>query len=173
VPTPTGRKLRVVERVGCDPAPVDPTTAEGRLRLTSYVWPDQADRLRRLRGALDVAAEVPAELYRQDAADLMAGLQLRAGTCTVLWHSFMWQYVDGGQQAVVQQNIARLADSAETGSPFVHVRLEPMRRRPGSDHEFLVAAEQWPATSRTSAEGVPSTVLGAAAAHGLPVTWER
>src|SRR5215469_16297933 len=53
-PPPTSR-VDVIERVGGDLAPVDPTTADGRLRLTAYVWPDQADRLSRLRGALTLA----------------------------------------------------------------------------------------------------------------------
>lgn len=43
--------LVMVGRSGCDLAPADPTTPEGRLTLTSYVWPDQSERLERLRGA--------------------------------------------------------------------------------------------------------------------------
>lgn len=40
--TPAGlpSSVRVVDRVGVDVAPVDPTTAEGALTLQSYVWPD-------------------------------------------------------------------------------------------------------------------------------------
>lgn len=38
----------VTERAGCDLAPVDPTTQEGRITLLSYTWPDQTERLERL-----------------------------------------------------------------------------------------------------------------------------
>ena len=56
---PLRPRLVVVERLGCDVAPLDPATTEGRLRLTSYVWPDQLERLDRLRGALQLAARGP------------------------------------------------------------------------------------------------------------------
>src|SRR4051794_9556890 len=31
----------VVERAGCDPTPIDPTTDDGSLTLQSFVWPEQ------------------------------------------------------------------------------------------------------------------------------------
>src|SRR3954454_18866681 len=54
------KSIEVVERRGCDPRPIDPTSDDGRLTLLSFVWPDQAERVQLLRGALDVAARVPA-----------------------------------------------------------------------------------------------------------------
>src|SRR3954449_11770629 len=35
----------VVERAGCDPSPIDPTTVDGALTLQSFVWPEQIERL--------------------------------------------------------------------------------------------------------------------------------
>lgn len=163
--TPVARRLDVVERVGCDPAPVDPSTTAGRTLLTAYVWPDQADRLERLRGAFAVAAAVTAEVRRQRAQDLVAGLELRAGCCTVLWHSVMWQYLGADERATVRRHLERLAGEASTDAPLVHVSLEPRRRAPGGDHEFLVVVEQWP-------HAPEPTVLGTAGGHGPPVTWE-
>ena len=60
---PLGPAIEVVERAGCDVSPLDPTTTAGRLRLTSYLWPDQLDRLARLRGALELAAQLPATVH--------------------------------------------------------------------------------------------------------------
>ena len=57
--------LEFVERLGCDPMPVDATTTEGRLALTAYVWPDQQHRLERLRGALDLARTAPPRVQRR------------------------------------------------------------------------------------------------------------
>jgi hypothetical protein len=51
-PLPFDVQATVVERAGCDPNPVDPTTDDGRTTLLSYVWPDQAERLRLLRAAM-------------------------------------------------------------------------------------------------------------------------
>jgi hypothetical protein len=59
VPLPFDVTARVAERAGCDTDPVDPTTEDGRLTLLSYLWADQIARVRLLRAALEVAAEVP------------------------------------------------------------------------------------------------------------------
>ncbi|MGH3243637.1 MAG: DUF2332 family protein, partial [Spirillospora sp.] len=45
--------LVVAERLGCDLAPLDPGSADARRRLLSYVWPDQAARVGRLRAAFE------------------------------------------------------------------------------------------------------------------------
>ena len=156
--------LVVVERLGCDVAPVDPTTAEGRLRLTSYVWPDQPERLARLRGALLVAAEVPAIVEPSGAADFLDRLSLRAGTTTVVWHSVMWQYLDPSEQARAEARLAALGSQASEAAGFARLALEPRRRTPGAAHEFLVTLQAWP--------GGEELVLGAAAPHGVPTTWE-
>jgi hypothetical protein len=168
VATPAGRRLNLVERTGCDPAPVDPTTPAGRTLLSAYVWADQAARLARLRGAVDVAARVPAQVRTQRAGDFVAHLHLLPGHCTVLWHSVMWQYVDRAEQAVVRNHLRRLSDDSSPDMPFVHLYLEPTRRVPGGEHEFLVVDERSPYQP-----AVPSRILGTSPAHGLPVTWER
>ncbi len=165
VATPVDVALDVVERHGCDPDPLDPTSTEGRLVLTSYVWPDQTDRLERLRGAFAVAAEVPATVHRERAIDLVSRLGLREGAWTVLWHSVMWQYLDAEEQAGVQSEIARLGEQATPEAPFAHILLEPWRRTPRAPHEFLTLSQSWP--------GGELQVLGATPAHGIPVDWER
>ncbi len=155
--------LRVVERLGCDVLPVDPSTTEGRLTLTSYVWPDQTDRHERLRGALQVATGVPAQVRRQGAVDFVQGLELADGSVTVLWHSVMWQYLSGEEQAAVSARIEELGRSATERRPFARLRLEPMRRTAGDEHDFLVALQVWP--------GGESLVIGDSAGHGVPTTW--
>lgn len=42
--------LCLSERCGCDPAPIDVSTQEGALALLSYIWPDELDRLARIKG---------------------------------------------------------------------------------------------------------------------------
>lgn len=156
--------LEIVERLGSDVAPVDVATEEGRLTLTSYVWADQTARLERLRGALAVAQEVPAEVRRERAADFVQGVELAPGTVTVLWHSVMWQYLSGDEQRAVAERIAALGEQAIADRPFAHLLLEPRRRTPDSDHEFLVVLQSWPGGERR--------ILGASVGHGLPTTWE-
>ena len=165
-----GRRLdstarpQVVERRGCDVRPVDPTTTEGRTLLTAYVWPDQRERLERLRGALELAAQVPAEVRAESAASFVAGIELESGTVTVLWHSVMWQYLSAAEKDVVTEAVEALGARADQDSPFVHLRAEPSRRGAGGDHEFLVRLRAWP--------GGEDRVIGTTAAHGLPTEWE-
>ena len=136
--------LRVVERGGCDTSPVDPTTQDGRLRLTSFVWPDQRPRLERLRGALQIAAQVPASVVRQSAGEFVADLQLVPGTTTVVWHSIMWQYLGDREASDIEERLEALGDTADADARLAHLALEPRRRTPSSDLEVLVALRMWP-----------------------------
>ena len=54
----------IVERAGCDPQPMNSRDKADQMRLLSAVWPDQLDRIERLRGALAVAASVPVTIER-------------------------------------------------------------------------------------------------------------
>lgn len=156
--------LRFAEAAGCDLDPIDPGTTEGRLALTAYVWPDQRARIERLRGALELARSAPPVVRRRGASDFLADLDVQDGTTTVLWHSVMWQYLPTEEQERTARAIAAIGDRATPSAPLVHLALEPVRRGPSSDHEFLVTLTTWPGGERR--------VLGHAAPHGVPVTWE-
>ena len=158
--------LRFAESAGCDINPIDVTTTEGRLALTAYVWPDQAHRLERLRGALALAQDHPPAVRRLGAADFVDQITLESDATTVLWHSVMWQYLPATERDRISQHIHQLGDQAEVdGSRFVHLFLEPTRRTPEDEREFLVVLTTWPGGERR--------ILGRAAPHGLPVTWDR
>lgn len=161
---PLAGRLDVVERRGCDTAPVDVATTEGRLLLTSYVWADQAARLERLRGALEVAAQVPASVERAGAAEWLDRVELREGATTVLWHSIMWQYLDRREQEQVAARIDLLGATASHRAPFAHLTLEPRRRTPDGDRDAVVTLQVWP--------GGEEKVLGVSGGHGVPTTWE-
>jgi hypothetical protein len=161
---PMDVRLEVVERAGCDIAPVDPRTEEGRLLLTSYVWPDQTERLERLRGALSIAAGVPAEVTRDSAIDFVRRIELRPGTTTVIWHSIMWQYLGADERDDLLGAIAALGEQAVDGTRLAHLRLEPLRRTPAADVEVLLLLRTWP--------GGEERILATSTGHGLPTTWE-
>jgi hypothetical protein len=159
-----GRRPEVVERSGCDVLPVDATTTEGRTLLTAYVWPDQLVRLERLRGALRLAADVPAQVSRESASSFVGRLELADGRTTVLWHSIMWQYLSTEEQQTVTALVEELGAGADERRPFVHLRAEPSHRTPEAPREFLVRMRTWP-------DG-DDVLLGTIAAHGLPTVWE-
>jgi hypothetical protein len=161
---PVEYPVRIVERLGADTAPVDVTTPEGRLRLSSYVWPDQTERLARLRGAFAVAERVPVSVLAQRASATVEELTLRPGYVTVLWHSVMWQYVERAERAAVEAGLQRLGEQASPRQPLARIALEPARRTTRHVIEFLVTMRVWP--------GGTERILGSAHPHGLPVTWE-
>ncbi|TDD28793.1 DUF2332 domain-containing protein [Kribbella turkmenica] len=156
--------LRIAERVGSDIAPVDPLSEEGARTLTSYVWPDMPARLARLRGALDVARQVPADVRREDAVSFVRGLELSAGHVTVVWHSIMWQYLTRDDRAAVDERLAELGARADDSSPLARLRLEPLRRTPDGPSDFLVELQVWPTGRRR--------ILGRAEPHGQDLVWE-
>jgi hypothetical protein len=156
--------VRVVERLGCDVAPVDVTSEEGRLALSSYVWPDMVERHRRLRGAIQIARRSPVTVRRQDAASFVVGIVPVAGRLTVVWHSVMWQYLPRDQQQRVRDHLASIGASTGPDRPVAHLYAEPVRPEPGAEHEFWVCLEQWPGDGER-------VLLGRIAAHGVPVVW--
>ena len=154
----------LVSRRGCDPAPVDPATTEGRLTLTSYVWADQTARLERLRGALQVAERVPAVVERAGALDFLTRelADLPAGVTTVVWHSVVMQYVDPAERAAVDALLDTVGTATGPDAPLVRVALEP-ERVGHRDFDFTVTAQRWPGGQRLR--------LAQALGHGPPVTW--
>ncbi len=164
-PVPVDADLQVVERSGCDTSPVDVTTEDGRLTLTSYVWPDMTARHARLAGAIALARERPVPVERADAASYVERLTTATGRLTVLWHSVMWQYVPGPQQERVTARLEERGRTASTEAPLVHLYAEPSRRHAGEQHRFWVWSRTWPGPTEP-------VVLGRMAAHGLPVVWE-
>jgi hypothetical protein len=159
--------LRIAERVGCDIAPVNPLTADGALTLTSYVWPDMADRLERLRGALKVAREVPADVRREDAVSFLRGLELSSEHVTVVWHSIMWQYLRRPDRAAIEARLDELGAAANASTPLAHLRLEPHQviahGRGATGWEYRVDLQTWPGGQRR--------VLGRAEPHGQGLVW--
>lgn len=157
-------EMEVVERIGSDVSPVDVGTAEGRLTLLCYVWPDQKSRIERLHSAFEVASAVPAEVRDQDAVAFVRNLRLAEGSVTVLWHSVMWQYLSLDDREEVTAGVESVGAGASARCPFAHLFLEPRRRTPERDHEFLVTLDLWPGGHRRT--------LGTSLPHGLPTVWE-
>lgn len=157
--------VEVVERLGCDPRPLDPRSTEGRLALTAYVWADQPERHERLRRALDLARRHAPVVRRCGAADLLADLTLREGVTTVVWHSVVWQYLDGAEREAVLHRLDELGAAATPTAPLAHLAMEPRRLAPGEPRQMLVTLRTWPDG------GGEERLLGVAQPHGPPVRW--
>ncbi|MTE17741.1 DUF2332 family protein [Streptomyces sp. TRM43335] len=95
-PVPIPRRLpEVVRRAGVDLNPLDPSDPEDAGWLESLVWPEQTERLERLRGALEVARAEPAHLVRGDLNETVGRLVAQApeGATPVVFHSAVLAYL--------------------------------------------------------------------------------
>jgi hypothetical protein len=104
-------RVRIVQRAGCDPAPLDLGDEEARLRLSASVWGDQVDRFRRLRGALEVAGSSRVPVERAGAAEWLTHRleehPAARGGVPVVWHSIVRTYVDPDEWRQVEELTAR------------------------------------------------------------------
>src|SRR5699024_9410049 len=153
----------LVHRSGCDLRPLDPRSPEGTLSLLSCVWPDQQERLTRLRAAVRVAQRHPVPVHRQGAGDYLDSVDLLPGHHTVIWHSVMWQYLPVTEQQRVLDRLTALGAAATPERRLTHLSFEPRRLWPDGPHRFVVSATTWP--------GGEQHLLGQAPPHGVPVRW--
>ncbi|MEM6740047.1 MAG: DUF2332 family protein [Pseudomonadota bacterium] len=123
---PPATALKIAERRGVDLAPIDPRTTEGRLRLLSYLWPDQPHRAALTEGAIGLARDMEARI---DAADAVAWLARRLparpshGT-TILFHTVAWQYLPEAAKAEGETLIAEAGAMASDAAPLARIAME-------------------------------------------------
>ena len=156
--------VEVVARAGCDPEPLDPSSAHDRLTLTSYIWADQVERFERLRAALQVAERHGVAVEQLSASEFLQRELTEAveGVTTVVWHSVVRQYLAPGERQQVQRLIAQAGERATRSAPLAHLSLEPDRIG-GGPFRYFVELTTWP--------GGRTRVLAEAMGHGPPVVW--
>jgi hypothetical protein len=153
-------KTPIVERRGCDIHPIDATDVGDQRRLLSYVWPDQASRLERLRAALDIAGRFPVAIDQMSADDWVTRhVRPEPGMTTVLFHSIMWQYLPDTVQASITRTLEDGGATADSDAPLAWLRLEPAAALIHAE----VSLRLWPDGGET--------VLATSGYHGPPVGW--
>ncbi len=149
--------VEVASREGCDAAPIDPTSEEGRTTLRAYVWPDQGRRVERLEAALAVAAEHPVRVDRARAGEWARERLANAapGLATVVFHSvFIW-YLPEGEREELLATIAAAGDQASVAAPLAWLRME------GPGERASLTLTTWP--------GGEERLLARAGYHGEPL----
>jgi hypothetical protein len=106
--------FEIVSRSGCDLNPVDATTADGRLLLTSFVWPFDLDRHRRLEAAFAIAASHPVRVDKSSASEWLpkALTVAEPQTLTVVWHSMTQMYWSADELGAVETILASSGPSS-------------------------------------------------------------
>lgn len=155
---PVGAAFRVVQRQGVDLDPLDPS--RDHLRLLAYVWPDQADRLHRMRVALSLA-KAGDQIAKGDAADWieMRLTQPQQGACHMVFHTVAHQYFPKSSQARIRRAMERAGARATRDAPLAWLGMEADGGAEGAG----VTLRLWPGDVRLD--------LGRAGFHGQWVEW--
>lgn len=149
---PLPRALAVRSRASCDLNPLDLTDPAARLRLRSYVWPDQTDRLARFDGAVALAL---AQRVTVDRASAVEWLERRLGErsssgLTVVYHSVFFQYLPRDERARIVAAIEGAGARATDAAPLAWLRFEPEALfGDRSSVRVLIDVVTWPGGERT------------------------
>lgn len=152
------QQFTVVDRRGCDLAPVDPSIPEGELRLRSFIWPFHVERHQRLTAALSVASHHPVIVDKAPAGEWLEGELAKPTdeeTLTVVWQSITRQYWPPEEI----ERVCAAIQAAREDDLIAHVAME----FPADDEPIAML------TLSGLAGGDPVT-LARVGDHGRPVT---
>lgn len=161
-PPPPEAKPHVAARAGVDLNPLDPTDPTQRLRMASYLWPDQPHRL----GMLNAAA--PHQVHQVDKGDAIQWLEGRltaapGGHMHIIQHTVAWQYFPQDAQRRGQALIEAAGAKATAETPLAWMSMETDGDTTGKVGAALTL-RLWP--------GDITLNLGRADFHGRWLTWE-
>jgi hypothetical protein len=152
----------VTGRAGCDLHPVDAATAEGRLLLTSFVWPFDLHRHERLSSALAVAELHPVHIERAAASSwLPDALVADRDELPVVWHSITQMYWPVEEVTAVQSILTSFGARQRLGE----VSMEFDMRDP-HDAKPEVRTRLW---NPDAGQSIRERLIGTAHDHGIPV----
>ncbi|PLK72742.1 DUF2332 domain-containing protein [Rhizobium sp. TH135] len=160
-PLPPQAPIEITERAGCDLNPLDPSSEDDRLRLFSYIWADQQDRLDRTAAALEMATESSLKVEKADAIDWLRKRLTtpRPGMAHVIYHTIAWQYLPPALRAEGEALIAEAGARATEAAPLARLQLEADGKPEGA----ALLLTLWP-TGETRE-------IGRADFHGRWVKW--
>ncbi|WP_375174473.1 DUF2332 domain-containing protein [Pseudooceanicola sp.] len=162
-PLPPRADVRIAERRGVDLNPLRPDDPQARLRLTSYTWPDQPERMARLQAALGIATPVV------DQGDAGTWLAERLATpspghITLVFHTIAWQYFPPATDAACRAALEAAGARATPDAPLAHLWVEANRPK----HPATVQLHLWPGDGSKQ-----SLDLGEMNPHGITfAAWE-
>jgi hypothetical protein len=160
-PPPPEAAIEITERAGCDLNPLDPASQDDRLRLFSYIWADQQDRLNRTAAALAMATESGLKIEKADAIDWLRHRLAtpRPGMTHVIYHTIAWQYLPQALKAKGEALIADAGARATPDSPLARLQLEADGKPEGA----ALLLTLWPSGETRE--------IGRADFHGRWVKW--
>ncbi|NQY96647.1 MAG: DUF2332 domain-containing protein [Henriciella sp.] len=118
--------IQVASRAACDLNPVDLSDPDQAMRLKSYTWPDQEERLSRLDAAIRLAQESDT---RVEQADALTWLSERLANrpksgLTVIYHSVFLIYPPREVIAAIMDTIRAAGETATEAAPLAWLSYE-------------------------------------------------
>ncbi|WP_373356378.1 DUF2332 domain-containing protein [Pseudoroseicyclus sp. CXY001] len=134
---PEPAPISLAGAAGADLSPIDPVA--DRLRLLSYLWPDQPERKALTEAAL---ALPPVTVDKADAADwLEARLATpHPGCWHLVYHTIAWQYFPAAVQARAEAAIRAAGARATAEAPLAWLGMEQDGGSPGAGLRLRI----WP-----------------------------
>lgn len=154
-------------RAGLDAVPLDVEDADARMWLQACVWPEQTDRLRRLRAALDVAVAHPVTLHAGDAVDDLATVAATAPADAhlVISHTWVLAYLDASGRAAFDTAVAAIGAERDLD----RIGMESGGILPGTVADET--ARSWLGRARWRGGRRDDTVIAEVDDHGRWLRW--
>jgi len=125
--SPPSVPLYVLDRAGCDLAPINPENEEECTRLMSYLWADQEDRMLRTQAALGIARREQIVVEKADIVDWLRfrlSGRMATGAVHVIYHSMVWFYLSKDAQRLGESLIRSAGKRATADTALAWLRLE-------------------------------------------------
>ncbi len=155
-----GEGYVVAARAACDLHPLDIENERDVMRLVSFVWADDAERIARLQRAIETARAHPLIV---EQADMFVWLPERVapepGFATVVMQSVVADHLSRDERARLAQTIEAIGAGATPGSPFAWLRMEfdtPTRR-------YRTRLQTWP--------GGDDALIAISTGHAREIEW--
>ncbi|MGE4612357.1 MAG: DUF2332 family protein [Paracoccaceae bacterium] len=159
-PLPPRADIKILDRAACDIKPLNPNNPDDRLRMMSYIWADQTQRIENTQRAIDMACVTGRLVKKQDALEFLnERLPPVEGAVRVIYHSIMWQYLTKEAQAEGAAMIAAAGDNATPNAPLAWLRAEPDNK----GHGAAITLTMWPSGE--------TRALGRMDFHGRWISW--
>jgi len=155
---PTPATITITDRRGVDLSPLNTSKPDDRIRLKSYLWPDQPDRMALTEAAMALP-RAPVDQF--DAIDWLA-VRLPhqvEGTLHLIYHTIAWQYFPSDAQIPGRKLIESAGRNASNTKPLAWFSMEADTGDPGAGMTLRL----WP--------GGETINLGRADFHGRWIDW--
>ncbi len=162
-PPPPNAPVEIVSIRGCDQAPINLSDPDAALRVKSYVWPENLDRITRMDAAIALASAKRPDVVKADALDWVLdrlAAPQDAGVTRVFNHSIVWQYIPADRRQAISAAIEAAGAAATPEKPLAWIMLET--NRDTFAHELRI--KYWPGPDEW-------ILLAQAQAHGAWVEW--